>query len=153
MREIIKSGESPNGEYQTLSLGNSKTITLQMEYDGERADIFFYAGDNLEKKIDGQFTFYNDSLSEEDQQYWKNTFKLIYMFCPVDFKGLGLGQHILEWFIDVSECDSIYTSDPFDTTIDDGSQVREDGAHFVDKMRKLGLIHNPDKFEAEDYDY
>ncbi len=75
------------------------------------------------------------------------------MFTPNEYKRRGLGRYILKWFLDVSECEYIYTSDPFDLTIKDGSEITGDGLPFVMKMRRLGLIHDPDKYEAEDYDY
>ena len=150
----INDGECNNSIFQTLDLGDSKFVTLVMDYPCEDlVHVKFYKDETLKHDLGEMFTFENKTYFEESEEYQKNTYKLIHMFTPKGYERRGLGQYILKWFLEISECDHIYTSDPYDLTIKDGSEITGNGINFVVKMRGLGLINNPDKFEREDYEF
>ncbi|PPK92783.1 hypothetical protein LY01_02869 [Nonlabens xylanidelens] len=86
------------------------------------------------ERIGDEFVFIDESGNEEK-------YLLARMFSP--FPGSGIGQAVLEMFIDITGA-SIYTRRNDGIVRDDGSNLIDGAPRFVAKMQKLGLIEEWD---------
>lgn len=134
-----------------LEFDDNKSLTLKVEgLDTDLIKIEFYSDKKLKTQLDGEFQFLDENFNEE---YSTNKLKLVYFFSPKDYVRRGVGEFIVKWVREVTDSKSIYTSDPFDATIKDSSQVTGTGVNFVIKMRRLGLIEDPDEIDENHSNY
>ena len=156
MVELKNEKDHGEGIVLSLELSDSRNINLFVNGLGsELVEINFYLDEERENELDGKFEFTNDN-DEDEHKHYSSKYKLAYMYSPIDYCRMGIGQFILEWMLNSGHCTEIYTSDPFDLTVQDSSKITEHGVPFVFKMRKLGLISDPDAIEndySDDEDY
>lgn len=127
-------------------------ISWEQEND-DRVDFKFYEDDTIGEEsscelgnmLSGEFTFINEN-ADSDYSRSRYGYKLTSMFSPHGYIRKGLGTYIIKWFLDSEEaCTHIYTSDPYDANINDGSEVTGEGVYFLRAMQKLDLIQDADK--------
>ena len=114
----------------TITLKSGKTLTVALSEDWNRVEFY----DNY-KKLDGEFEFKDESLTEE-----MSDFLVKRMYAPEQYKRQGVGCEVLKFFRSETNCQSLYARPNDGIPRDDQSHLTGNAPNFVAKMLKLGLI-------------